>query len=825
MRYVGGVAASSEEDIGAQINAAYASLPAQGGTIIVVGSARCYDFVTPIAAAVPGKYLLLAGSAFPSGSAARKVCLNYVPTTASSAITLDYVTPGEKKPLSPHGIRNVTIVNNQCETIGGCGSNATGITLGSLNEGALGATFDNLGVVGFGTGINITNSQTNGGALSFRNCSISYNNSGFEDAQGDVEYVSYDGCHFQGNGSALSSTASLTVSNSWIISNTILGVSCLSPATCELNDDHFENLDADTTHFLAGDGIISVLGGDMRDDSVVGNADWWVKFAGASFFVLGTVVTSAGRAPTSVILNETKGVTEIHNNSTDTIKSLYADPTKITEVNAVRESADGPRHSVPAPLKLNANDGRLTERPLSALLLILGGVSPFCEGELADCQISARGPSNQAPARIVVVDGTKYKTIQDALDASPSGSATIIVPTNQTITTGLRIAAPNIALVCENGVTITKGANIDMLTITAPGAVIRGCTFDGQQANWTGGAIDLIAGSGSALVENNTFTNMKDSLLAVGAIYLSSSSKNTIRNNRLLSINAFGIHGRNNSDGNVIDGNDIDTTLSNNMNNASDISAHAATPGQTVNDWIIENNKILHGGASFCIEVGDFGGQPALHTIVKGNDCKVTVAGPLGCYSMGSTGPTGSRYSVIEGNTCDANGFPVGMGFELSNADHATMTGNAARMGAQSGYAASAFRCDPCRFSTVTGNHGSASFSGTNEAIFSYENSYAVDAGSNTWTNNVADLTGSTVAAYGFRIQCHNNSANCSNNYFAGNKGQGMNIPGDAGLRIDRSGGTMTGNVAGMNAFTNFNAPYDLDSGTFTCGAVNLPNQ
>src|SRR5437868_3893693 len=64
VKYVGGPATMrSGEDIGAQINAAYASLPANGGTIVVISPAggQCYSFSTPIVAAVPGKYLLLAG--------------------------------------------------------------------------------------------------------------------------------------------------------------------------------------------------------------------------------------------------------------------------------------------------------------------------------------------------------------------------------------------------------------------------------------------------------------------------------------------------------------------------------------------------------------------------------------------------------------------------------------------------------------------------------------------------------------------------------------------------------------------------------------------
>ncbi len=86
VRYVGGLAVRNGEDIGAQINQAYASLPPSGGTIVVIAdsSRRCYDFKVPIVAAVPAKYLLLESGSLPSQitTAASSACLNFVPTSA-----------------------------------------------------------------------------------------------------------------------------------------------------------------------------------------------------------------------------------------------------------------------------------------------------------------------------------------------------------------------------------------------------------------------------------------------------------------------------------------------------------------------------------------------------------------------------------------------------------------------------------------------------------------------------------------------------------------------------------------------------------------------
>src|SRR5438270_8223435 len=119
VRYVGGITAHGGEDIGEKINEAYASLPPTGGTIVVVADRNedCYRFQTPIVAAMPGKYILLEGGSLTSQIATppRPVCLNYAPVTASSALTFDYVVRGQGG-FHIHGIRNLTLINNNCES-------------------------------------------------------------------------------------------------------------------------------------------------------------------------------------------------------------------------------------------------------------------------------------------------------------------------------------------------------------------------------------------------------------------------------------------------------------------------------------------------------------------------------------------------------------------------------------------------------------------------------------------------------------------------------------------------------------------------------------
>ena len=63
--YVGGSLPQigTSADMGAQINAAYAALPATGGEIILLPQTGggCYNFSTPIAFVTSGKYIALAG--------------------------------------------------------------------------------------------------------------------------------------------------------------------------------------------------------------------------------------------------------------------------------------------------------------------------------------------------------------------------------------------------------------------------------------------------------------------------------------------------------------------------------------------------------------------------------------------------------------------------------------------------------------------------------------------------------------------------------------------------------------------------------------------
>jgi hypothetical protein len=118
-------------DVGAQINAAYAALPASGGQILVSKSAT---FHTHIAFTTPNKPVLLTGL---PGDA-----VNLTYTGAGTAITFDY---GMNHRMG-HGLRDLTLTGP------GYSTNTVGIDFGG-NHGAEGIEFREFKIQSFGTNV------------------------------------------------------------------------------------------------------------------------------------------------------------------------------------------------------------------------------------------------------------------------------------------------------------------------------------------------------------------------------------------------------------------------------------------------------------------------------------------------------------------------------------------------------------------------------------------------------------------------------------------------------------------------------------------------
>lgn len=302
--YVGaGITAWSGSDIGAQINSAYAALPATGGTIVVLPQTGggCYAYTTPITFTTASKPVLLEGSAATNQTPSGGPCLNYTPTTATSAITLDYLSSGGGGYAPSHGIRDLTLVNNGCATNGGCGSSATGIAIGNTNGGAGAAEFFNLKVQGFGTGYLKSNGTSWG--QRFDNCSFVWNTTGL--SLTNAESDSFTNCRVAVNGTGITiSNSELNYTGGSIDSNTTVGVTCTNGVSTEwvaFLGVHFENLNVSNTAYLTGTCNWQVVGGIMLDDTATGTTPFYISAQGSNFTIYGTEFQSSGQTVTTVV--------------------------------------------------------------------------------------------------------------------------------------------------------------------------------------------------------------------------------------------------------------------------------------------------------------------------------------------------------------------------------------------------------------------------------------------------------------------------------------------------------------------------------------------
>ncbi len=348
--YVGGSVPQwgSNPDIGAQINVAYASCPATGCTIVLVPqfNGSCYDFSTSIAFATVGKYALLQGGGPTSegpGPAptvpgqAGGACLNYTPTTTTSAITFDYVPHWGGGNAPAHGIRDLILQNNGCQKIGGCGSSATGIQLGGSNSGAQNGEIANVKVNGFNTGINFIDSSTQSWGMVLRSDSIVNNAVGISLA-GSLENISLFGGRVAVNGIGFSMTGNADVfaHGVSIDSNLMAGVKATS-GIFSCTNCHWENESADapiTTHYFVGSGAASLVieGGKAIDDNLAGtpDVDYWFSNAGLSTYIHGLLIYSGGRKAAQVVqsINPCTFWIAIFNDSPSVLTTLTGGPSQ-----------------------------------------------------------------------------------------------------------------------------------------------------------------------------------------------------------------------------------------------------------------------------------------------------------------------------------------------------------------------------------------------------------------------------------------------------------------------------------------------------------------
>jgi hypothetical protein len=351
--YVGGTVPQwgNNSDIGAQINTAYASCPSTGCTIVLVpqSNGACYNFSMPIAFTTVGKYALLEGSG-PTSEAAGSVvsgvpipgqaggaCLNYLPTTATSAMTFDYVWSHGGGNVPAHGIRDMILQNNGCQQIGGCGSLATGVQLGGSNSGAQNGEIANVRINGFGTGISFLDTGSQSWGVVLRSDSIVNNTVGIS-MEGSLENISLLGGRITTNGIGFSITGNADVFayGVSIDSNLTAGVNATS-GLFSCTNCHWENEsvgDPITTHYFIGTGAASLVieGGKAIDDGHSGtpDMDYWFSNGGISTYIHGLLIYSGGRRATQVVqsINPCTWWISIFNDSPSVLTTLTGGPSQ-----------------------------------------------------------------------------------------------------------------------------------------------------------------------------------------------------------------------------------------------------------------------------------------------------------------------------------------------------------------------------------------------------------------------------------------------------------------------------------------------------------------
>lgn len=310
--YVGGpITCWSGSDIGAQINSAYTALPASGGMIFVLQpstAGTCYNFSTPILFTTSNKAVRLVGLG-PSNQTPQGACLNYTPTTATIAITADYMTSSGSAYAIQQGFEGITLTNNGCTTNGGCGSSATGIQAGTSsgggNFGMLLGEIKNCKISGFGTGFNVL--STGSWGEQFLDSSIVWNTVGIQGS--GQEEIKFIGGTIAVNGTGITGPFEIAVTNTSIDSNTTVGVtnSSMSGMTFTGTAIHWENLGVSNAHYISGNVNGTVYGGEVLDDNTMGTTAYLFESTALALDFDGVIVNNSGQTITGIFQADTVG--------------------------------------------------------------------------------------------------------------------------------------------------------------------------------------------------------------------------------------------------------------------------------------------------------------------------------------------------------------------------------------------------------------------------------------------------------------------------------------------------------------------------------------
>jgi len=412
--------------------------------------------------------------------------------------------------------------------------------------------------------------------------------------------------------------------------------------------------------------------------------------------------------------------------------------------------------------------------------------------------------------KVLHVDGVTQSLQSAIAAANSSGNTSVVISSNQTLTTGLTLTGTGVELTCQNHATLTAGgAGFWMVTLLGATESVENCGF--SPGGNSGAQAIFIDGASNPSVEGNTISGFER---GNGSIYIVGTSNAIVRNNRITAGTGGpdGIFGEKNTIDTTIDGNYVDE--SHGAPGAHAIGFHSTVASESVSGTKVLNNTILAGN-NFCVEIGPFGGLTPGRIILSNNTCKLTENGGSGGYSLGVSG------SSITGNTFDANGFTAAIAaYEIVTSFNTSVVGNSASIG-------QAWTSVDTAAVTINQSHG---ISFTGNTINGWGGGNALSAagwGVVVTTGGVSNslVSNNTVSGNVFVFpkgqgsggifqQCQASGAACSNNSYSGNVLVGDGTANSLGFRLENDTGTMQNTLISGNSITGTNYGVDVWNST-----------
>ena len=261
-----------------------------------------------------------------------------------------------------------------------------------------------------------------------------------------------------------------------------------------------------------------------------------------------------------------------------------------------------------------------------------------------------------------------FRSLAEAVAAGGDNSL-ILLPDGYTaaLASPLLLRGSGVTLRCAPGARVVKQFSGDAIRITGRNIAIDGCRMEGQSATYSGDMV-VVEGARGALLRNSTFTG------AAGvALLIYTSGDVTVSGSTFQQNLGSPIFAQDRLDRLTIISNTIDSAVPNLQPGIDTIGVHTYTPGGTASNIRIIDNRIVHGGQDFAIEVGAFGAQAVAPV-------NVTVEGNTITLARDSNG--GVSYSTLDrgsitGNHIDAGGHAISIdAVELVSTTDVMVAGN-----------------------------------------------------------------------------------------------------------------------------------------------------